>query len=369
MASKKILVDIQVRDLNASKTINKTTKAVDGLAKSTEQLAGRTSKNKAESGLNNAILMETGRLASDASYGFQGMANNLGQIVSLIQISAKNSGGFAQALRDVGKSIMGTGGILIAVQLLISFLPKIAKKFTESREKAKGLTEAIKELREEYTDLKTRIEESNEALIEQDETVENLLVRLRRAVKGNLLFRFFGKTDYIDKTIERLNGLGVAVDKSELLRFKNDPDGLNEYIDKLIENTDKLDEVTKSVTDFGRSSKMEPAECLLVSFAGGRGDPGARAGLCSGNSLCGSGCRESRRASARGRVFYCFRAYFVFRECRGPLRNRTLQNAGIRRPLGGNRPNSLSGYRPESLAFSLWCSGQFFGPYRAAAGK
>ena len=38
MASKKIMVDIMVVDKNATRTINKTTKAVNELAESTENL-------------------------------------------------------------------------------------------------------------------------------------------------------------------------------------------------------------------------------------------------------------------------------------------------------------------------------------------
>ena len=148
MASKKILVDIMVVDKNATRTINNTSKAVDGLAKSTGKLAARTSKNKAESGLNNAILLETSRLASDASFGFQGMANNLGQLVSLFQISAKNSGGLAQAFKDIGNSLMGVGGIMVGIQLLISFLPQISRFLKKSKEEASEFAGAFDNLRE-----------------------------------------------------------------------------------------------------------------------------------------------------------------------------------------------------------------------------
>lgn len=251
MASKKILIDIQITDAGASAAINKTAKSVDNLSNSTKRLAGRTSKNRAESGLNNAILLETSRLASDASFGFQGMANNLGQLVSLFQIAASNSGGLNAVFKDLKTSIFGVGGIIVGVQLLISFLPKIAKKFKETREKSEGLTSAIKELRKEFIELKKKIEESNDALVEQDEAIDKYLVRLRRAVKTNILFRIFGKTDFIDKTIEKLAELGVTIDKAELLRFKNDPKGLNEYIEKLIENTDKLGDVSQEITQLG----------------------------------------------------------------------------------------------------------------------
>ena len=144
MANKRILIDIKVTDAQASTNIKKTKEAVDGLAKSTEILQGRTSKNKATSGLNNTILQETGRLASDAAYGFQGMSNNLGQLVSLFQIAAKNSGGWGAALKDVGKSLTGVGGILIAVQLFISFLPRISAGLSKWINKTTDLDEALK---------------------------------------------------------------------------------------------------------------------------------------------------------------------------------------------------------------------------------
>ena len=152
MANKRILIDIKVTDAQASTNIKKATKAVDGLAKSTEILQGRTSKNKATSGLNNTILQETGRLASDAAYGFQGMANNLGQLVSLFQIAAKNSGGWGAALKDVGKSLTGVGGILIAVQLLISFLPRISAGLSKWINQTTTLDEALKKSAKSFTE-------------------------------------------------------------------------------------------------------------------------------------------------------------------------------------------------------------------------
>ena len=158
MASKKILVDIMVVDKNATSTIKKTTTAVDGLAKSTQQLTGRTSKNKAESGLNNAILLETSRLASDASYGFQGIANNLGQVVSLLQISSKNSGGFATALKDLGKSLMGVGGVMVGIQLLISFLPQISKRLKEAALEASFLGGVFQDMKDKVDDTSARFE-------------------------------------------------------------------------------------------------------------------------------------------------------------------------------------------------------------------
>lgn len=174
--SKKIIVSVEIKESGGDKLSKSSKKATKDLSKLTDaQIAQRveseklkltnaavtnsikqraiaelqatqaTKGAKATSGLNNAILLETSRLASDASYGFQGMANNLGQLVSLLQISAQNAGGFKNALKEVLGNLVGTGGILIAIQLLISFLPKLEKAFKKSGEE---LSEFDKKVRD-----------------------------------------------------------------------------------------------------------------------------------------------------------------------------------------------------------------------------
>lgn len=152
MADKKIIsIDIKVSERNASKAINTTKKAVDGLAASTERLARANNQNRAQSGLNNAILIETGRVASDASYGIQGVANNIGRLTELFQEYARTGGkgGVAGAFRELGKSILGVGGVIVAFQLLLSFLPKIIKRFESAAAKTEKFNKELEKLRQE----------------------------------------------------------------------------------------------------------------------------------------------------------------------------------------------------------------------------
>ena len=182
--TKKIIISVEFKEKGAKATIDKTSASVENLSSKVtvlskaqreqikadeksafqkkilinslkeqaraEMMATSSSKQlKATSGLNNAILLETSRLASDASFGFQGMANNIGQLVSLFQISAQNAGGFAATIKELGRSLLGTGGLLIGVQLLISFLPKIEKLFKKSKTAVEEETEALKKNNEE----------------------------------------------------------------------------------------------------------------------------------------------------------------------------------------------------------------------------
>lgn len=115
-----------------------------GLATTKASLNAQGKQFRTQSGLNNAILLEAGRLASDASFGFTAIANNLSQIVSLGTSFVNTTGSFKTAMKELGQSLLGTGGVLIAVQLLISFLPKIIKFFTKASDEAKKFEEEMR---------------------------------------------------------------------------------------------------------------------------------------------------------------------------------------------------------------------------------
>ena len=190
--SEKIIISVQLTDKGLKASSSKAKKAVDDVTKSTRQLdkatkdlefqqtseakqlaelklkaqltakanrelalsnlavANASKQGRTQSGLNNAILTETGRMASDAAYGMQGMANNLGQLMTLMNQHAQTKGGFAASFKELGKSLMGGGGILIGLQLLISFAPKIVKMFDFS-------SNAVSEFAKELSKLKNEV--------------------------------------------------------------------------------------------------------------------------------------------------------------------------------------------------------------------
>lgn len=184
--NKKILIEVSVKD---NRSINKTRKSVDeltaaqkklaklqkqeavdlqivneqikiqeelnrasaksalGLAQSKKSAANSTKQFKTQAGLNNAILLETSRLASDAGYGFTAMANNLGQVVSLFFSFSKTAGGALASLKQLAGSLLGTGGLLIAVQLLIAFGDDIYNFFTSASEAANKFSKSLDKLK------------------------------------------------------------------------------------------------------------------------------------------------------------------------------------------------------------------------------
>lgn len=183
MADKKIIsIDIKVSERNASKAVNTTKKAVDGLANSTERLARANNKNRAQSGLNNAILIETGRVASDASYGIQGVANNIGRLTELFQEFSRTGGkgGVLGAFRQLGKSLLGVGGLIVGFQLLLSFMPKIIKKFEELSAAANILRDITKSVGENAQSLVGNFEIYTRTLLDSTETTEQQNIALKK---------------------------------------------------------------------------------------------------------------------------------------------------------------------------------------------
>lgn len=156
---KRLLIEQRKQEIQLK--INKTqvdllAKAEMGDARAKEILAAQTGKltkvqkqGRAQSGLTNAILLESGRLASDASFGFTAIANNLSQVITLFQSFARTNGGLVKSLKTLGASLLGSGGVMIAIQLLISFGPKLFKFFSDIINNVTILTETFKKASEQ----------------------------------------------------------------------------------------------------------------------------------------------------------------------------------------------------------------------------
>lgn len=123
-------------------------------AESADDLSNSTKRAKTQVGLNNAILTEAGRAASDLRFGFNGVANNVGQLASLFGNLINTSDNVLTSLKNLAKSFMGTGGILIVIQLLIAYGDQIYDFFfsassgaEELKKKMESLTKPIEENR------------------------------------------------------------------------------------------------------------------------------------------------------------------------------------------------------------------------------
>ena len=116
-----------------------------------------------------------------------------------------------------------------------------------------------------------------------------------------------------------------------------------------------------------RDSEMEPDQCLLLPFAGGRSDADARACLCARHGRGRARRGEELRRSVGGRISATALPHLVLRQCRRPLHHRGVQDARLRRSVGRDRREALRRHRPGAQALPLRRAGELAGAHRAAA--
>jgi hypothetical protein len=138
--AQEVLVRILVDGGGATRNVNKVKESFNKLERSVNRVQKKGKDPNANAGIDNAILMETSRLASDASFGFTAMANNLGQLVNLFRMSKDASGSYAASIKNLLKV---QNLFLIGIQLLITFLPRIMKAFGGAANATRKLKDAL----------------------------------------------------------------------------------------------------------------------------------------------------------------------------------------------------------------------------------
>lgn len=232
MATKKILIQIQVGAKDANIAVDNVTKSLEGLSSAQMKVTKVTKQGRAQSGLNNAILLETGRLASDASYGFTAIANNLSQVVTLFSSFAETNGGVVASLKELGKSLWGMGGILIGIQLLISFGPKILDFFTGMDAAAKAAAKSTKDLAKSLDSLNANMVVAEEYLDLLDDT--NLSEQERTNITKELIKLV---PDLTEEDLKYGNNLDNVRQKIKLYAIAQ---ASRIEIDKLVEDNSEL---------------------------------------------------------------------------------------------------------------------------------
>lgn len=178
MAEQKILISIQIQDKAAKKTIDATSSSLNKLATSQKKVAKATDQTRTTSGLNNAILMETSRLASDASFGFTAMANNLSQLINLFKASKDATGSYMTSIKSL---FTAQSAFLIGVQLLITYGNDLYRLFKDLvgggdllKETFKNAGNEVKGTAGKFETYIRTLQDSNKSQEEQKKAIEAL---------------------------------------------------------------------------------------------------------------------------------------------------------------------------------------------------
>ena len=86
-----------------------------------KRMANANKNIKRSGGSASAAIIELGRGASDARFGFVGLGNNLERTTELFGSLVKNSGGLKGALKSVGSALLGPAGLVAGITILIAY--------------------------------------------------------------------------------------------------------------------------------------------------------------------------------------------------------------------------------------------------------
>lgn len=111
-----------------NKQISETTTKLNGLKSSLNSSTTAFANNSKAIGNGSSTLTQFSRIAQDAPFGIIGIGNNLTATAESFTYLAKSSGGAGNALKAVGASLLGPGGVLLAISLVTTGLTVMAQQ-------------------------------------------------------------------------------------------------------------------------------------------------------------------------------------------------------------------------------------------------
>ncbi len=139
-------VDLSKSVNKAEKNIKRFEKASSGSLKKFEKTSVGASKgvSKLQKSTANAnpTLQEFSRVIQDAPFGIQGVGNNITQLAGNFGNLQKSAGGTLPALKQLGASFIGPGGIIFAISAAVSLLTVYGDELLKSADSTGALAKA-----------------------------------------------------------------------------------------------------------------------------------------------------------------------------------------------------------------------------------
>jgi hypothetical protein len=185
---------------------------------------------KNNSGLAAQTLVEVGRTVSDANYGFTAIANNLSQLSYYFVTLVKDSDGVKGAFKNLGRQLIGAGGVVIAIQLVITLI----ERYTLKQKEANKATDEFSKSMAGATGSIKMMENYAKILKDTNSTVEEQQIALSKLKKEG----YDKLTGSVEQFLEAKKRLMVFEIKEKLIK-----DEAQKLIEEQVELQEKLTEV------------------------------------------------------------------------------------------------------------------------------
>ena len=196
MADKTVIIKLDVQEAGAISSIEGLNNSLKKLDKTSDEYAAILKKIQAEetklasiqkqragaqksvtkalgkqsdaTGSATAATMELSRVVSDAPYGIRGMANNITQLVSQLGTASAKAGGLGNALKLMGKQMIGPLGIVFAITLVVSAIDLFWGANTKAEKSVEDMNKKLKEAILVLNGYETALDSSNLSLSERE---------------------------------------------------------------------------------------------------------------------------------------------------------------------------------------------------------
>ena len=156
----------------------------------------------------NTAMINLGRTVSDAPFGFIGIANNIGPLVENFVQLRKESGGTGSALKQLGASLAGPGGLIVGIQLAVAAIQFAQLGFSRwgaSSKKAKEDTDKLKQANEALVETVSKQRLEFETLVKVAKDVNQTELARAQALKR--------LNEILPDTIGKLNQQNIATEQ------------------------------------------------------------------------------------------------------------------------------------------------------------
>lgn len=156
----------------------------------------------------NTSMINLGRTVSDAPFGFIGIGNNIGPLVENFVQLRKESGTTGGALKALGSSLAGPGGVIVGIQLVVAaiqFAQLGLSRWGASSKKAKEDTDKLKQANEALVETVSKQRLEFETLVKVAKDVNQTEVARAQALKR--------LNEILPDTIGKLNQQNIATEQ------------------------------------------------------------------------------------------------------------------------------------------------------------
>lgn len=208
-------------------------------------------------------LTNLGRVVSDAPYGFIGIANNIDPLLQSFQRLKDETGSVGGAVKALGGSLMGGGGLAFAVSAITSLMVVFSKELFSSSESMDHMSAST----EIFTNTINNAKVNLDAMIMSIETAQKIKsIDFKIANPDKFAQGLFDASNNVETLDKKLVSLGdyLKDHTKQIIKVENEYDRLRQSfpdipftIDDAATSTEKLNKDVSATVDLWKTLKSE----------------------------------------------------------------------------------------------------------------